>query len=74
MGFLSGSLDPKFLVPLMGYHLKMLFIHTHALIAHVVNLFFSGDESVLVGEGHNVNCDRLTIKAHPWVATPSASA
>jgi hypothetical protein len=66
-------LDPEFLVPLVGNHLKMLIIHTHALIAHVVNLFLSGDESVLVGEGHNVNCDRLSVKAHPWVATSSAS-
>lgn len=69
---LSGSLDPKLLIFLVSYHLKMVLVDTQAVVAHVVDLFLARNESVFVGEGNNVNRYGLSVKGHPRVATTPA--
>lgn len=69
---LSGSLDPKLLIFLVSYHLKMVLVDTQAVVAHVVDLLLARNESVLVGECDYVNSHSLSVKRHSGVSTPSA--
>jgi len=72
IGCLSGSLDPKLLIFLVSYHLKMVLVDTQAVVAHVVDLFLTRNESVLVGECDYVNSHSLSVKRHSGVSTSSA--
>jgi len=50
----------------------MVFVHTQAVVALVVNLFLPRDETEMVGIDHQMNCDGLTIETHPWIPTTSS--
>ena len=57
----------------MGHHLEVIRVDTHAVVALVVNLLLAGNKPMDVGEGDNVNCHCLTVKAHARVAPTPAS-
>ena len=49
----------------------MVWIDTHTIVAHVVDLFLARNESILVGKSNNVNGYGLTVKTHTEVSTTS---
>ena len=66
-------MDPKLLISLVSYHLKMVLINTHAVVTHVVDLFLPRNKTVLVSESYNVNSNCLSVKRHPRVSTTTTS-
>lgn len=56
----------------MGHHLKVILVDTQAVVAPVVNLLLSRDETKMVGIDHEMNCNGLTVQAHSWIPTTSA--
>lgn len=45
----------------MGHHLKVILVHTQPVVAPMVNLFLSGNETEMVGINHEMNSDGLTV-------------
>ena len=56
-----GSLGSKSLVFLVSYHLKMVFVNTQAIVAPMVDLFLSWDETEVVGIHYEMNSNGLTV-------------
>ena len=74
MGFFLGSSSSKLLVFPMGHHLKVILVHTQPVVAPMVNLFLSRNETEMVGINHEMNSNGLTVQAHSWIPTTSSIA
>lgn len=67
-----GSIITTPLVGFVSDHLQMSLIHTHTIVAQVVDLLLPWDEPILIAETHDVNSDCLSIKTHARVSPTSS--
>lgn len=62
----------SFLVLFMSHHFKMSFINTTPIIAQVVYLFLSGDESIFVHPHDYMYSNSLSRKRHTRITTSTS--